>query len=260
MTSKDDQLAIEESTSTKDSGRLNSDGQSQSCAVAACAESTPEEQDLEFERSKKALESYNAFLSNPGPKCSSCWLLRRHCCCSGMPRRKLRIKVCLFLHHIELSQRRSSNTAKVLLHFGAELFVWGIDNQRIREVIDDDQDRTVVLFPGPGAVPAKDLSHEGFSWRPVQNVIVLDGGWRETTRMNSWLGATITRCFVESASRAEFGGTRKYAGGDNRVQTAAAFVAFLRELGEDNAEVEAVQTGLSHFLTCYEAQINRSKT
>jgi len=42
---------------------------------------------------------------------------------------------------------------------------------------------------------------------------------------------------VTTASRSELGGTRKYDGGtDDRVQTAAAFVTLLRELGQESAE------------------------
>ncbi|CAJ1459866.1 unnamed protein product, partial [Effrenium voratum] len=51
---------------------------------------------------------------------------------------------------------------------------------------------------------------------------------------------------------------RKYSGGtDDRVQTAAAFVTLLRELGEDNSdesEVVAVRTGLTHYMSCFEAR------
>ncbi|CAE7236103.1 unnamed protein product [Symbiodinium sp. CCMP2592] len=66
---------------------------------------------------------------------------------------------------------------------------------------------------------------------------------------------------VTTASRSELGGTRKYSGGtDDRVQTAAAFVTLLRELGEDQREVDSVRDGLAHYMECFEAQINRSKT
>lgn len=75
----------------------------------------------------------------------------------------------------------------------------------------------------------------------------------------------LPSCFgrqkVTTASRSELGGTRKYSGGtDDRVQTAAAFVTLLRELGEDQQEVASVRDGLAHYMECFEAQINRSKT
>eukprot|EP00439_Symbiodinium_sp_Y106_P051899 s2250_g6.t3 len=58
---------------------------------------------------------------------------------------------------------------------------------------------------------------------------------------------------VTTASRSELGGTRKYSGGtDDRVQTAAAFVTLLRELGEDQQEVASVRDGLAHYMECFE--------
>ncbi|CAE7243499.1 unnamed protein product, partial [Symbiodinium natans] len=58
---------------------------------------------------------------------------------------------------------------------------------------------------------------------------------------------------VTTASRSELGGTRKYSGGtDDRVQTAAAFVTLLRELGEDEKEVTSVRDGLAHYMECFE--------
>ena len=122
--------------------------------------------------------------------------------------------------------------------------------------------------------------------------------------MNASIDARIRRVSVLSASREEFGGTRKYVeqgiekskivteaamatGGvtvsstcGGRVQTAAAFVALLRELGDEvegargengNAvdlersgdhlgQAAAVAQGLKCFTACYEQQIHRSRT
>jgi len=45
----------------------------------------------------------------------------------------------------------------------------------------DDEEGTVVLFPSPDAVEAGSLA------AAPRQVIVLDGGWRECVRMNSWI-------------------------------------------------------------------------
>ncbi|CAE8723538.1 unnamed protein product, partial [Polarella glacialis] len=212
-------------------------------------------------RSEKAWASLQAFQNAPGNKCPECWLTRQHCCCAGIPQTQLRLKVYVLMHHVELSQRRASNTAKLLLQFGAELLAWGVQehDERLERLISEDLEGTVVLFPSKDAVQARELGAQAAM--QVRQVVVLDGGWRETSRMNNGISPEVVRCVVDSASRAELGGTRKYAGGcDGHVQTAAAFVTLLRELGEEESEISAVRDGLAHFLSCYEAQINRSKT
>merc|ERR1712039_773562 len=95
-----------------------------------------------------------------------------------------------------------------------------------------------------------------------RRIVVLDGGWRECKRMNDWVDPNIRRVSISTATREEYGGTRKYGsdGGGGRVQTAAAFVALLQELGEDPAHVVAFKNSLAHFLAAWESQICRSKT
>ena len=79
-------------------------------------------------------------------------------------------------------------------------------------------------------------------------------------KMNEWINPAVPRCVVSTASREEFGGTRRYKGGNGRVQTAAAFVALMRELGEEPAQVEALSAGLVSFMASFEAQMGRSRT
>eukprot|EP00913_Durusdinium_trenchii_P024236 g22755.t1 len=135
-------------------------------------------QDREKVRSAKAWANYQAFLESPGGKCPHCWLMRRHCCCEGLPKLILRLRVVVLLHHLEIGQRKASNTAKLLAHFGAELLCWGI--------IDEDMEGTVVLFPSENAVQASELAPERAApVRPVRQVLVLDGGWRELLG-NKW--------------------------------------------------------------------------
>eukprot|EP00437_Effrenium_voratum_P063155 CAMPEP_0181508298 /NCGR_PEP_ID=MMETSP1110-20121109/59653_1 /TAXON_ID=174948 /ORGANISM="Symbiodinium sp., Strain CCMP421" /LENGTH=59 /DNA_ID=CAMNT_0023637613 /DNA_START=72 /DNA_END=248 /DNA_ORIENTATION=- len=59
----------------------------------------------------------------------------------------MRLKVFVLMHHLEIGQRKASNTAKLLLHFGAELLCWGVEEHdcRLQQVIQDDEEGTVVL-------------------------------------------------------------------------------------------------------------------
>ncbi|CAJ1378867.1 unnamed protein product [Effrenium voratum] len=132
-------------------------------------------QDRERARSEKAWASFQAFLESPGDKCPRCWLMRRHCCCAGLPVLEMRLKVFVLMHHLEIGQRKASNTAKLLLHFGAELLCWGVEehDSRLQQVIQDDEEGTVVLFPSESAIQAQSLAEA------PRQVVVLDGGWRE---------------------------------------------------------------------------------
>merc|ERR1711971_792184 len=218
-------------------------------AAAACV-------DKEAARALKSWENYQAFCAAPAHKCGRCWLMLEHCCCAGIPKGvTLRPKIAVVMHHLELGRHLGSNTAKLLLDFGAELFAWHVTDHddRLRRLLQEDPDGTVVLFPAPGAVSASELRAAG---TPRERdalprcIVVLDGGWRECKKMNDALCPDIARCVVTTATREEFGGTRKYGGGDpcGRVQTAAAFIALLQELGEDAAHVSAMKAGLTHFM------------
>eukprot|EP00439_Symbiodinium_sp_Y106_P027833 s2250_g3.t1 len=145
-------------------------------------------QDRERLRSEQAWASYQAFLTMPGDKCTQCWLMRKHCCCKGLPRIEIRLRVYVLMHRLEIGQRKASNTAKLLKHFGAELLCWGVEEHdaRLQQLLVDDEEGTVVLFPSPDAVEAGSLA------AAPRQVIVLDGGWRECVRMNSWISRNMT--------------------------------------------------------------------
>jgi len=218
---------------------------------------------IEQSRARSSWAAYQEFLAAPGHKCGACWLLKRHCACAGLPQDvRFRPRVVVLFHHLELGKHLGSNTAKLLLHFGGELCAWGIEehDRRVQGYMDEDPEGCIVLFPAADATTAAALAQGGVQPRLI---IVLDGGWSECKRMNVWIDPRIRRCVVTSASREEFGGTRKYGGkkadADCRVQTAAAFVALLQELGEEAGQVDALREGLRHFTECWEAQICRSK-
>ncbi|CAK9061437.1 Hypothetical protein SCF082_LOCUS32176 [Durusdinium trenchii] len=122
--------------------------------------------------------------------------MRRHCCCEGLPKLILRLRVVVLLHHLEIGQRKASNTAKLLAHFGAELLCWGVEEHdaRLLQIIDEDMEGTVVLFPSENAVQASELAPERAApVRPVRQVLVLDGGWRECVRMNAWISLGLSQ-------------------------------------------------------------------
>mmetsp|Transcript_85527 Transcript_85527/g.275936 ORF Transcript_85527/g.275936 Transcript_85527/m.275936 type:complete len:348 (-) Transcript_85527:8-1051(-) len=277
------------------------------------------------QRAARALEVYLAFRSQPGQRCPECWLVRRFCACAELPEAALTTSVAVLIHPSELGRLRASNTAKLLLRFGADLFVWGHEEHdaRLRELLREAEDAearapstsstsasgitcwdgdapalcrvgpagaeatwggalgAVVLFPCAGSRPAAELSAElarrraaaaavevatgavgeAASTPPAlpRCIVVLDGGWKETRKMNASIDVNIARCIVSNATRDEYGGTRKYKEGNaDRVQTAAAFIALLKELGDDSERVAALKACLSRFTESFDRQVRWS--
>lgn len=215
-------------------------------------------------RANTAWDRYHEFRADPGEKCAECWLVARHCCCEELRGIHLRQRVVVVWHYAELDRRRGSNTAKLLLQFGAEILVWGVKEheEKLRVLLEAEGENAMVLFPAPGAIEAKKIAR-GTPGRPElpRCIIVLDGGWKETRKINQAIDQRVVRCFVSSATRDEYGGTRKYNptnGDKGRVQTAAAFVALMKELGEDAETVSELQNGLECFLAAFERQLNWS--
>mmetsp|Transcript_4594 Transcript_4594/g.9400 ORF Transcript_4594/g.9400 Transcript_4594/m.9400 type:complete len:256 (+) Transcript_4594:74-841(+) len=211
-------------------------------------------------RAQAAWERYLDFRASPGHKCADCWLLTTHCCCSGIATVRLRQRVIVLMHHTELNKRRGSNTAKLLLQFGAQLLVWGVEehDRLLREFLECH--RAVILFPAPGAKQAVDLAEAAKdAFTAPDCIIVLDGGWKETRKMNQSIDSRVTRCCVSTATRAQYGNTRKYKNGDGeRVQTAGAFIALMKELGEDESRIEQLVGGLTSFMGSFERQLHWS--
>ncbi|CAE8637217.1 unnamed protein product, partial [Polarella glacialis] len=147
--------------------------------------------------------------------------------------------------------------------------------KQLQDALAEAGEGASVLYPSPDAVLASDLANlqphgHGDLWERFRSalcacgsgrdastvtrqrcVVVLDGGWKETRKMNQSIDGTVTRCSVRSATRDEYGGTRKYKGNARddvgRVQTAAAFIAFLKELGEDPEGAASLSEGLTRY-------------
>ncbi|CAJ1413437.1 unnamed protein product [Effrenium voratum] len=143
---------------------------------------------------------------------------------------------------------------------GAELFCCGLPehDQKLTELLREDVSGTVVLFPSDLALPAAELAALGDTEPRVRRVVVLDGGWAQCKKMNQWLDPALPRCFV-NASREEFGGTRRYRGITNRVQTAGAFVALMRDLEEEPETVAAISESLGAFMDSFVAQMHEGR-
>jgi DTW domain-containing protein len=117
-------------------------------------------------------------------RCESCGVSAAACLCDVLPRIELRTKVCLVIHHRELS--RSSNTGLLAIRalLNSEVRVRGEQ----REALDlkdllTAQYRSFLFYPSADAVELNEALVLQDS-RPIQ-LLVPDGTWRQARKINS---------------------------------------------------------------------------
>src|SRR5687768_9833908 len=117
-------------------------------------------------------------------RCESCGVSAAACLCDMVPRIELRTKVCLVIHHRELS--RSSNTGLLAIRalLNSEVRVRGEQ----REALDlkdllTAQYRSFLFYPSADAVELNEAMVMQDS-RPIQ-LLVPDGTWRQARKINS---------------------------------------------------------------------------
>jgi DTW domain-containing protein YfiP len=106
------------------------------------------------------------------------------CVCGAVPRIELATKVCLVIHHRELS--RSSNTGLLALRalVNSEIRVRGEGREvlDLQDILTPDY-RSVLFYPAPDAVELDRALVEQED-RPIQ-LIVPDGTWRQARKLHS---------------------------------------------------------------------------
>ena len=117
-------------------------------------------------------------------RCESCGVSVAACLCDLIPRIELRTKVCLVIHHRELS--RSSNTGLLAIRalVNSEVRVRGEQ----REALDlkdllTARYRSVLFYPSADAVELDEAMVMQDS-RPIQ-LLVPDGTWRQARKITS---------------------------------------------------------------------------
>lgn len=116
--------------------------------------------------------------------CEICAASRHACLCDMLPRMELRTKICLIIHHRELS--RSSNTGLLALRalVNSEMRIRGEG----REALDlkdllTSQYRTFLFYPSSNAVEL-DKALVMQETKPIQ-LLVPDGTWRQARKIHS---------------------------------------------------------------------------
>ena len=81
------------------------------------------------------------------------------CLCPAEPAMDVRTKIVLLMHPKEWRRQRCGTGRLTCLHVGGAEVIPGLafdDNSRVRELIDDPANYTVLLYPGPGAIDLSD--------------------------------------------------------------------------------------------------------
>jgi DTW domain-containing protein YfiP len=116
--------------------------------------------------------------------CAGCGSSQVLCLCDVVPQIDLRTRVCLIIHHREMS--RSSNTGllalKALRNGEVRIRGEGREALDLSDLLVDTGYRTLLLFPANGALELGDMV--GQDPRPIQ-LIVPDGTWRQARKLVS---------------------------------------------------------------------------
>ena len=122
--------------------------------------------------------------SQPNERCEICGVSAAACLCDVVPRIEVRTKVCLVIHHRELS--RSSNTGLLAIRalLNSEVRVRGEKREALdlKELLTARY-RTFLFYPSADAVELNEALVLQDS-RPIQ-LLVPDGTWRQARKINS---------------------------------------------------------------------------
>ena len=122
--------------------------------------------------------------SQPNEHCESCGASAAACLCDVVPRIEVRTKVCLVIHHRELS--RSSNTGLLATRalLNSEVRVRGEQRQALdlKDLLTAPY-RSLLFYPSADAVELNQALVLQDS-RPIQ-LLVPDGTWRQARKIQS---------------------------------------------------------------------------
>jgi DTW domain-containing protein YfiP len=117
-------------------------------------------------------------------RCETCGASATACLCDIIPRLELKTRICLVIHHRELSRRSNTGLLAVRALLNSEVRVRGED----REALDlqdllTKQYRSFLFYPSADAVEL-DQALVMREARPIQ-LLVPDGTWRQARKIHS---------------------------------------------------------------------------
>ena len=136
------------------------------------------------ERVSRFLRSRMKRQSTKNERCETCGASATACLCDVVPRIELKTRICLVIHHRELSRRSNTGLLAVRALLNSEVRVRGED----REALDlqdllTNQYRSFLFYPSSDAVEL----NQGLVMQdatPIQ-LLVPDGTWRQARKIHS---------------------------------------------------------------------------
>ena len=188
-------------------------------------------------------------------RCPYCWVLCEVCYCSKLPEIETGINMAVLYHPQEFL--RASSTGKTVCKvLGAEFLLYGMHNDRLDQVLDDEN--TYILFPDEDAktvpqilqtMPSTSTTSSTLSPSNNRNitVLVIDGTWGQARMLFSLIKKTkgkikAVRISTDIAEDHEsmFSTLRKQSE-KGRVSTLEACMLLAREFGaQDTDNIENV--------------------
>ena len=136
------------------------------------------------ERVSRFLQSRTKRQSTKNERCETCGASATACLCDVVPRIELKTRICLVIHHRELSRRSNTGLLAVRALLNSEVRVRGED----REALDlqdllTNQYRSFLFYPSSDAVELNQrLVMQDAT--PIQ-LLVPDGTWRQARKIHS---------------------------------------------------------------------------
>jgi DTW domain-containing protein len=136
------------------------------------------------ENVSRFLQSQMNRQSTKNERCETCGASATACLCDAVPRIELKTRICLIIHHRELSRRSNTGLLAVRALLNSEVRVRGED----REALDlqdllTNQYRSFLFYPSSDAVEL----NQGLVMQdttPIQ-LLVPDGTWRQARKIHS---------------------------------------------------------------------------
>ena len=181
--------------------------------------------------------------------CPTCAASRTLCLCDAVPRIELRTKICLIIHHRELS--RSSNTGllavRALVNSEVRIRGEGRATLDLKDVLSS-QYRTFLFYPTNDAVEL-DKALVMQEHTPIQ-LIVPDGTWRQARKIHSRHPELkdLPRVKISTPNHSTF---------QLRAQSRPEGMATLQAIAHGLAVIEGDVVG-AQLMKLYQAKIERT--
>jgi DTW domain-containing protein len=183
--------------------------------------------------------------SKRSERCHECRLHSRLCICSDTPRHDLATRLILVMHQREWTKPTATGPLALAVLSNSELRIQGHREEQLDfRDLDTPERRTLLLYPGEGA-PVLNSDFLASDSRPV-NLVVVDGTWRQASRMGRRLPGLENATMVRLPEGADtcWGVRREF-----HPEGLATFEAIARALGIiESPEVQESMEGIFRLM------------